>query len=111
MSRTDNSQQPPSSRMNMNEKSRLDRIEEKIDKMAEAVIALARAEEKIFGLSETSHIILKRLVEYDNRMRAVERQSSESASKLRSITMFFWTIVTAISMSVVGAISWFGADK
>lgn len=108
---TDNYQPTYANCMNVNEKHRLDRIEEKIDKMAEAVIALARAEEKISGLSETSHIILKRLVEYDNRMRLVEKQSSESANKLRSITMFFWTIVTAISMSVVGAISWFGADK
>lgn len=33
--------------MNQTEKHRLDRIEEKIDKMTEAVIALARAEEKI----------------------------------------------------------------
>jgi hypothetical protein len=31
---------------------RLDRIEEKIDKLAEAMISLARAEEKISGLQD-----------------------------------------------------------
>jgi hypothetical protein len=48
--------------MNANEKTRLDRIEEKIDKMADAIIALARAEEKISNLDETTRIILKRMV-------------------------------------------------
>ena len=38
--------------MNANEKARLDRIEEKIDKMSEAIISLARAEEKIHSLEE-----------------------------------------------------------
>ena len=33
---------------------RLDRIEEKIDKMSEAIIALARAEEKIITLTSFS---------------------------------------------------------
>ena len=38
--------------MNKSENTRLDRIEEKIDKLAEAVISIARAEEKIHNLEE-----------------------------------------------------------
>ena len=53
--------------MNANEKTRLDRIEEKIDKMADAIIALARAEEKISNLDETTRIILKRMVAQEER--------------------------------------------
>jgi len=100
---------PSVDQMNINEKNRLDRIEEKIDKMAEAVIALARAEEKISSLSETTHVILKRLVDYDNRMRVVEKQSSESASKLKTITAFIWTVITAITVSIISAVSWIGS--
>lgn len=48
--------------MNAGESNRLDRIEEKIDKMAEAIIALARAEEKIVTLDDATRIILKRMV-------------------------------------------------
>ena len=33
--------------MNQNERARLDRIEEKIDKLCDAVVSIARAEEKI----------------------------------------------------------------
>ena len=42
--------------MNQSDKTRLDRIEEKIDRMSEAVIALARAEEKIISLDEIGFI-------------------------------------------------------
>ena len=38
--------------MNANERTRLDRIEEKIDKLADAVVSIARAEEKIHSLEE-----------------------------------------------------------
>ena len=40
--------------------ARLDRIDEKIDKMADAVIALARAEEKIITLTSFSKHNLNR---------------------------------------------------
>ena len=86
--------------MTLNENTRLDRIEEKIDKMAEAVIALARAEEKISALNETTHIILKRLVDYDLRMRHVEAQHINSEIKLKSITKFVWVTITAVVASI-----------
>jgi hypothetical protein len=38
--------------MNGDDRTRLDRIEEKIDKMTEAIVSLARAEEKIHSLEE-----------------------------------------------------------
>jgi hypothetical protein len=36
--------------MNKGESTRLDRIEEKIDKLSDAVVSIARAEEKLAGL-------------------------------------------------------------
>ena len=38
--------------MNQTDKQRLDRIEEKIDKLCDAVVSIARAEEKIHSLEE-----------------------------------------------------------
>jgi len=94
--------------MNNSEQTRLDRIEQKIDKMSEAVVSLARAEEKIANLSDTTHIILKRLVDYDSRIRKMERVSSDCESKLKTISMLFWTAITATIASVIGAIKWLG---
>jgi hypothetical protein len=74
--------------MDSREKTRLDRIEEKIDKMAEAVVSLARAEEKI-----------------------VEVKAAESESKLKSITAFIWTIITAVVAAVVSGVAWFNGSN
>jgi CHASE3 domain sensor protein len=97
--------------MDSREKTRLDRIEEKIDKMAEAVVSLARAEEKIVGLNTTTHAILKRFVEYESRMREVEQKAADSEIKLKSITAFIWTVITAIVAAVVSGIAWFNGGK
>ena len=35
-----------------NQSARLDRIEDKIDKLAEAMVAIARAEEKLSGMEQ-----------------------------------------------------------
>ena len=71
--------------MNSNEKSRLDRIEEKIDRMAEAIIALARAEEKISNLDETTRITLKRLVAQEERLRQVEKTQADAEGTLKTV--------------------------
>ena len=100
--------------MNATEKTRLDRIEEKIDKMADAIVALARAEEKISNLDETTRIILKRMVAQEERLRHVEQQQADAEGTLKTIKSIAWTFVSAIITGLGGAILWmigFPADK
>ena len=100
--------------MNSSEKTRLDRIEEKIDKMADAIIALARAEEKITNLDETTRIILKRMVAQEERLRHVEQQQADAEVTLKTVKSIAWTFVSAIITGLGGAILWmigFPADK
>ena len=92
--------------MTSNEKSRLDRIEEKIDKMADAIVALARAEEKISNLDETTRIILKRMVAQDERIRRVEQQQSDAEGTIKTIKSITWTFVSAIVTALAGAVIW-----
>ena len=92
--------------MNAHEKDRLDRIEEKIDKMADAIIALARAEEKISAQEESTRIILKRMVDQDDRLRMIERDLSHVEDTTRTIKSVVWTITTAIIGSIVAAFIW-----
>ena len=92
--------------MNQTDKVRLDRIEQKIDKMSEAVIALARAEEKIVNLDETTRIILKRMVDQDERLRKVESVQHENEATLKTIRSVVWTAVSALITSAIGAIAW-----
>jgi uncharacterized radical SAM superfamily protein len=92
--------------MTSNEKTRLDRIEEKIDKMADAIVALARAEEKISNLDETTRIILKRMVAQEERIRYIEQQQSDAEGTLKTIKSIAWTFVSAIITGLGGAIIW-----
>ena len=92
--------------MNADEKTRLDRIEEKIDRMADAIIALARAEEKIANLSETTRITLKRLIDQEERMRRVEQSQSESESLLQTIKSVAWVFISTIITGLAGALMW-----
>lgn len=92
--------------MNAHEKTRLDRIEEKIDKMADAIIALARAEEKISAQEESTRIILKRMVDQDDRLRMIERDLSHVEDTTRTIKSVVWTITTAVIGSIVAAFVW-----
>lgn len=92
--------------MNQTEKTRLDRIEEKIDKMAEAIIALARAEEKIIALDETTRTILKRLISQDIRLIEVEKELSLVQDTSKIMQNVIRTIFTATIGSIVAAIIW-----
>ena len=92
--------------MNAHEKTRLDRIEEKIDKMADAIIALARAEEKISAQEDSTRIILKRMVDQDDRLRLIERDLSHVEDTTRTIKSVVWTITTAVIGSIVAAFVW-----
>jgi len=92
--------------MNVDEKTRLDRIEEKIDRMADAIIALARAEVKISNLDETTRIMLKRLVDQEERLRRVEQSQSEAESLLRTIKSVSWVFISTIITGLAGALMW-----
>ena len=92
--------------MNQTEKTRLDRIEEKIDKMAEAIIALARAEEKIIALDESTRTILKRLISQDIRLIEVEKELSLVQDTSKTMQNDIRTIFTATIGSIVAAIIW-----
>ena len=92
--------------MNSSEKTRLDRIEEKIDKMADAIIALARAEEKITNLDETTRIILKRMVAQEERLRHVEQQQYDAEGTLKTVKSIAWTFISAIITGLGAALVW-----
>ena len=77
-----------------------------IDKMADAIIALARAEEKISAQEDSTRIILKRMVDQDDRLRLIERDLSHVEDTTRTIKSVVWTITTAVIGSIVAAFVW-----
>ena len=92
--------------MNQSEKHRLDRIEEKIDKMTEAVIALARAEEKIVSLDETTRMILQKMVDQDERLRKVEAVQHDNETTIKAIKSIVWTTISALITAAAATLAW-----
>lgn len=82
---------------------RLDRIESKIDKLAETVISLARAEEKLISLEEDRQATHERFEKHENRITNVEKKVDENEVTVKVINRLFWIIVTA---GVTGAIAY-----
>jgi hypothetical protein len=79
----------------MSEDNRLDRIETKLDKLADAVVGLARMEERMITL-------FKRMDGYDaqqtkivDRVDTLEETSAGRGHFLRFLERVFWIVATA----------------
>ena len=81
---------------------RLDRIEEKLDQMAQAIIALARAEEKISTLAEFNKQQSEQIQSLINRIDRVEQLVNSNASTVNLINKIFWVIIVGL----ISAITW-----
>jgi ribosome-binding ATPase YchF (GTP1/OBG family) len=82
--------------------ARLDRIEEKLDQMTQAIIALARAEEKISTLAEFNKQQSEQLQSLINRIDKVEQLVNSNASTVNVINRIFWVILVGL----ISAITW-----
>jgi len=82
--------------------ARLDRIEEKIDKLADAVVALARAEEKIHTLTAFSKQQSEQIQSIINRIDRVEQLVNSNAGTVNIINRIFWVILVGL----ISAVTW-----
>lgn len=80
--------------------NRLDRIEQKIDKLSETVISLARAEEKLVALEADREETRKRLTSVETAVNVVDRKVDEYAVTVKVINRLFWIVIT-VSASVL----------
>ena len=82
--------------------ARLDRIEEKLDQMTQAIIALARAEEKISTLAEFNKQQSEQIQSLINRIDRVEQLVNSNASTVNIINRIFWVILVGL----ISAVTW-----
>jgi len=89
--------------MAINTNQRLDRIEEKIDKMADAIISIARAEEKILTLSAFSKQQSSQILNLINRIDDLEKIVLNNQNSLSFISKLLWIITSAIVAAIASA--------
>lgn len=81
---------------------RLDRIEQKIDKLSEVVISMAHVEEKIANLEEHQSLVLEKIYDAETRHNAMDRRVSSNEVTIKVINRVFWILTTALLTGGVG---------
>lgn len=85
---------------NTTQAQRLDRIEEKIDKLADAMVSLARTEEKILSMEQQNQNNYNRMNKFSEKLDSIERKVNDNAHTVQVINKVAWVV----GASVIGAI-------
>jgi len=87
---------------NMVEESnpRLDRIEAKIDKLADAMISVARAEEKLVSMEQKYAAQYDRMNKFSEKLDDLERIVTQNAATVNTINKLFWVAIIAMAGAI-----------
>lgn len=79
---------------------RLDRIEEKIDKLSDAMITLARAEEKLIAIEQNHRNHYERMNRFSQKLDQIEMKVQDNAKTVLIINRLFWIAATTLAAAV-----------
>ena len=80
--------------------SRLTRIEDKMDKMADALISLARFEEKMDSYNKSREDAWTRMNKFSEKLDAIEKKCDENAHTVKIINKLFWVAIVAAAGAI-----------
>ena len=75
---------------------RFDRLEKKIDKLSDAMVSLARTEEKIMAMEADRSNIIERLNRHSEKLDQLNDDVKENSRITANITKATWMIVAAV---------------
>lgn len=84
---------------------RLDRIEEKIDTLSEALIAIARFEEKMDAYAKYRDDSWSRMNKFSEKLDAIEKKVDDNHHTVQIINKLFW-VATAAAATAICAQIW-----
>jgi len=79
---------------------RLGRIEEKLDKLADAMVSIARAEEKIEAMSDEHEKQYERINRLSVKIDEIERIVLDNQRTVNLISKLFWVVVVAAAGAI-----------
>jgi len=74
---------------------RLERVEEKLDKLTEAIVSIARIEERVNTVLKNNERFFARLDKLEIRMERVEKKTSLNQKSLGTAERFIWVLISA----------------
>ena len=84
--------------------ARLARIEEKLDRLADAMISLARAEEKLVNMEDKYNNQFARMNKFSEKLDRIESQVLDNAATVTMINKLFWVAIVAVSGAIAAQI-------
>ena len=83
-----------------NTATRLERVENKMDKMAEALVTLARVEEKMENYNKYRDDSWSRMNKFSEKLDAIEKKVDENAHTVQVINKLFWVAIVAAAGAI-----------
>ena len=83
---------------------RLDRIEDKLDRLADAMVAMARAEEKLEALQNEHNKMYERVNRLSIKLDDIESGVHENSNTVKVINKLFWVAIIAASGAIAANI-------
>ena len=81
---------------------RLCRIEDKLDRLSEAVVEMARMEERLLTIFKRLEHMDSAFKKYDDRVDEIEKQALIKGQKIAFVERLFWMVVTgAVGLAFV----------
>ena len=80
--------------------TRLDRIEEKLDRLADAIIYLDRAEEKIEAMSDEHQKQYERINKLSVKIDEIEKVVLDNQRTVQFMHKLFWVVVVAAAGAI-----------
>ena len=83
---------------------RLDRIEEKIDKLTDALVNIARFEEKMDAYAKYRDDSWARMNKFSEKLDAIEKKVDENSHTVQVINKLFWAAIVAAASAIAAQI-------
>ena len=80
--------------------SRLDKIEDKIDKLTDTMVSMARAEEKITALRTDQNKMYERINRLSVKLDEIQFKGDENARTVNLVNKLFWVAIVAAAGAV-----------
>jgi len=85
----------------MDVSKRLEKLEDKIDKLSEAVIAIARIEERVTTVLKQNDRFIARLDRLEDRVELVEQTTKLNKKDLSNGERVFWIVFSAVLAAIM----------
>ena len=79
---------------------RLLRIEDKIDKLSEAMVAIARTEEKLVGMEQKYSAQYDRMNRFSEKLDSLESITAQNSQTVTTINKLFWIALIAVAGAI-----------